>query len=268
MAVVGGKGYIEKLWSDIRTCQQRSDYLHQVYEVFDHQPVCFDDAGYGNPTGTQGDENRMITAQGNYFEYHIIGAGGQTIVAPVFGANGLNIALDQATGEGVEISQGITARSRGAFIVGTAPAFRLKVQASIADASGAAEFAVGFRLVEANQALIDNYDEMACLNMIGTPGSDTFGNINIETILNGGSTSTTDTTDNWADAATVSLTVRVSAAGVVTFEIDDEAPTVTASFTFDTDDVVIPFLYFMHSSDLAGEVNLKLWNCGYDRSVP
>ena len=158
-----GRIYGGKLFADIRASMQRTDYTHQVYEVFDHQPVCFDDAGYGDPTGSEGDENRMITAQGNYFEYHIIGSDGQTIVAPVFGADGLNISLDQGDTEGMEMSQGITARSRGAFIIGTAPAFRLKVQASIADVSGAAEFAIGFRKVEAYQALIDNYDEMACM---------------------------------------------------------------------------------------------------------
>lgn len=251
-----GKIYGGKLLADIREAEQRDDFLHHVYEVFDHQPVCFDDAGYGDPTGSEGDENRMITAQGNYFEYHIIGAGGQTIVAPVFGANGLNIALDQASGEGLEISQGITARSRGAFIIGAAEDFFLRVRASIEDVSGEAEFAVGFRKVEAYQALIDNYDEMAVLNALA-------GDVKIETILNAAATVVTDTTQDWINGATHSLTVKVSKAGVVTFEIDDAAPTVTAAFTFDTADVVQPFLYRMHAADLAGAVNLKSWECGY-----
>lgn len=255
--ILGGR-----LHADVRPSLKRADYLHQVYEVFDAPFVCFNDAGYGDPTGSEGNENRMISAMGNYFEYHIIGSNGQTILCPAFSADGLNIALDQGDTEGMEMSQGITARSRGAFVIGTAPAFRLKVQASIADVSGAAEFAIGFRKVEAYQALLDNYDEMACLN----PQAGVF---NIETILNGGTTGTTDTTEaDWVNGETHSFTVKVSAAGVVTFEIDDEAPTVTAAFTFDDTEVVIPFVHFMHGSDLAGAVNLKLWDCGYDRVVP
>lgn len=262
-----GRIYGGSLYADTRESLKREDYLHYAYDVFDSPFVCFDDAGYGDPTGAAGDENRMISAQGNYFEYHIIGT--QSILCPAFDANGLNISMDQASGDGVELTQGITARSRGAFTCRVAEKpFTFRVQASIADASGAAEFAVGFRKVEAYQAALDDYDELVCLNMIGTPGSDTFGNINIETILNGGTTSTTDTTDNWADAATVSFTVNVSDAGVVTFEIDDAAPTTTAAFTFDNAEVVIPFVYFKHSSDVAGTVYLKSWECRYDRSVP
>ena len=252
-----GKIYGGSVEADVRASLKRGDYTHFVYEVFDHQPACMANIGYGDPTGAAGDENRMITAQGNFFEYHIIGT--QTILAPVFGADGLNIGMDQANGDGVELSQGITARSRGAFVVGTAPTFHFKVQASIADVTGAAEFAVGFRKVEAYQAALDDYDELVCLNMLA-------GDIKIETILNGGTTTTTDTTNNWADAATVKLAVFVSGAGVVTYQIDDAAPTTVAAFTFDNAEVVIPFLYFKHGSDLAGAVNLKLWECQYARA--
>ena len=254
-----GKLYGGRVFADIRYAEQRADYLHHVYEVFDHQPVCFDDAGFGDPTGSAGDENRMITAQGNYFEWHVIGT--QSIFAPVFGANGLNVAFDQTNGDGVEITQGITARSRGAFVVGTAKAFAVRIQFEIDDVTGAAEAAVGFRKAEAYQAALDDYDELACLNMLA-------GDIKVETILNGGTTSTTDTTDNWADEATHSLTVKVDADGAVTFEIDDAAPTATATYSFDEDDVVLPFFYLKQSADLTEEVNFLKWECGYQVSVP
>lgn len=252
-----GKIYGGSVEADIRASLRRGDYTHFVYEVFDHQPACMANVGYGDPTGSAGDELRMITAQGNFFEYHIIGT--QSILAPVFGADGLNIGMDQTSGDGVELGQGITARSRGAFVIDTAPAFHFKVQASIDDVTGAAEFAVGFRKAEAYQAALDDYDELACLNVLA-------GDIKIETILNGGTTTTTDTTDNWADGATVTLDVFVSGAGVVTYEIDGAAPTTVAAFTFDTAEVLIPFLYFKHAADLAEEVNLKLWECGYARA--
>jgi hypothetical protein len=105
---------------------------------------------------------------------------------------------------------------------------------------------------------LDDYDEMAVLNVIS-------GNITIETILNGGSTTSTDTTDNWADAATHELEVRVSAAGVVTYKIDDAAPTVTAAFTFDAGEVLIPFMFFLQANGAqTGALNLIEFECYYD----
>lgn len=213
--------------------------------------------GGGAATGTGGDENAMII-DGEAFEYHILGT--QTIVSPVSHADGLNIGMDQTDNDGVEVSQGITNGSKSAFTVGTSAAFYAKCSFSIADVSGTDDCAFGFRKAEAYQAAIDNYDEMACLNVIS-------GNITIETILNNGATSSTDTTDDWADGEEHTLEVYVSAAGVVTFKIDGAAPTTTATFTFDDAEVVIPFFYFLHASDVAGAVVLTKWEVGYQADL-
>jgi hypothetical protein len=154
----------------------------------------------------------------------------------------------------VEISQGITATSRSAFTVGTHDAF-IRVKLNVADVSGSDDCAVGFRKAEAYQAAIDNYDEMAALNLIS-------GTINIETILNNGATTTTSTTDTVADGVDVELEVRVDNGGVVSYVIDGAAPTTTAAFTFDDGEVIVPFLYFLHATDVAGVVLLKEWECG------
>lgn len=230
--------------------QNQQDRSH-TYETFDVNPVCAGIAG-GASTGTAGDENVMSLGR-NIFEYHILGT--QTITAPSLGSAGLDVSLDQTNNDGVEISQGITARGRHAFVVGTDNAFFLRVKFKIADVSGTDDCAVGFRKAEAYQAAIDNYDEMAALNVIS-------GDISIETILNGGATTTTDTTDDWADGETHELRVDVSAAGVVTYQIDGAAPTTTAAFTFDDAEVVVPFFYFLHASDVAGAVELIEWECG------
>ena len=102
---------------------------------------------------------------------------------------------------------------------------------------------------------MDDYDEMAGLNVIS-------GDIKIETILNDGATTTTDTTDNVADNGTLTGKVLVSAAGVVTYTIGGSAPTSTAAFTFDDAEVVIPFAYFLEDTDIAGAVELSLWEVG------
>ena len=226
-------------------------YVHTYFET---RPLAAKANGAGACTGATGDTNLLMLPWGVPFEYHIKGAG-QTIVCPVIGTAGLDVSLDQTDDEGVELSCGITALSPLAFVVGTDPAFFCRLKFSIADVSGTDDCAFGFRKAEAYQAAIDNYDEMACLNVIS-------GDIKIETILNNGATTTTDTTDNWADAETKTLEVHVSAAGVVTYKINGAAPTVTAAFTFDSGEVLVPFFYFLHAADLAGAVELIEFECG------
>lgn len=235
-----------------KTIQQYDyDRKHTVERFYDN-PVTAKIGG-GAATGTAGDENVLHTAE-NAFEYHIMGT--QTILAPRKTAVGLDIAMDQTDNDGVELTQGILARSKHAFVVGTDPAFFFRVKFKIGDVSGTDDCAIGFRKAEDYQAAIDNYDEMACLNVIS-------GDIKIETILANAATTTTDTTDNWADLETKELKVMVSAAGVVTYEIDGVAPTATAAFTFANGEVVVPFFYFLNASDLVDTLEITEWECGY-----
>ena len=209
-------------------------------------------AAHAAPTGTGGDENIMVMPEGT-LEYHMLGT--QTLLAPLLVATGLDVGLDQTDNDGVEICGGILASNKLTFTVGTDPAFYAKLRFSIADVSGTDDCAFGFRKVEAYQANIDDYDEMAALNVIS-------GNVTIETILNAGATTVTDTTEDWADAAEHELEVRVSAAGVVTYKFDDGTPATVAEFTFDDAEVVVPFFYFLHASDVAGAIVLTHFECG------
>jgi len=97
---------------------------------------------------------------------------------------------------------------------------------------------------------------MAVINVIS-------GVINLETILNGGGTITTDTTNaDWADGETHELEVRVSAAGVVTYKVDNLAPTTVTAFTFDDAEVVVPFFYMLNATNLVDTVILTHFECG------
>jgi hypothetical protein len=72
------------------------------------------------------------------------------------------------------------------------------------------------------------------------------GNIYAETALNNTTATPTDTTDNWGDGEIHELSVYVSKAGVASFKIDGQDPTVnTHSVTFDAADVVTVFGAFM-----------------------
>lgn len=214
--------------------------------------------GGGASSGTAGDTNVLMTRD-NVWEYNIKGT--QTITAPSItnisaGINALNIGMDQTDNDGVELCSGILSGNRMAFLTGTDNAFFCRVRLKIADVSGTDDCAIGFREAETYQANIDDYTDMAVLNVIS-------GDIYIETILNNGATTSTDTTQNWADGETHELKVLVSSAGVVTYQIDGAAPTVTATYTFTTGLYVVPFIFFLHSADVAGAVEILEWECGY-----
>lgn len=225
-----------------------------VYELFQNNGAV-SKVGGGAAGGTAGDRNVLVLPTTS-FEYFILGT--QTITAPTIAAGGgLDMgSMDQTANDGLELNHGINSAQKTAFIVGTDPAFFFRVRFSIADVSGTDDCAIGFRKVEANQANVDDYADMAALNVIS-------GNINIETIVGGAATVTTDTTNNWADGETHELKVLVDADGVVTYEIDGEAPTTTAAYTFTDGLTVMPFFYFLQDIDIAGSVPILTWECGY-----
>ncbi len=233
----------------VRTGDKRS-----TIELFEAAPFfAAAPEGYGNPTGTTGDVNLMKTEE-NIFEYHIKGT--QTILAPVFNTSGLglNVGMDQTSGDGVEITQGITDRSKAAFTVG-ADKFYFEAELSIGDVSGLSECAVGFRKAAAYTANLDDYTDMAALNVQA-------GTVNLETILNNAATTTTDTTEDVADGETVTLKVEVLTDGTCRYYVDDTQVLTSDTFTFDAGDVLVPFLFVLNGADAGDAVNLKSWKVG------
>lgn len=244
------RGRQAKATADAAANTVRSNTL----ESFQCMPViCAGGAAQGAATGTAGDTNLICTGP-NVFEQNVLGT--HTDVLMSYGADGLDIgSVGEAADDGSELTQGITARSKHAFTVGTDGPFYFEVQLSVEDVSGTDDCAIGFRKTEAYATAIDTYTDFAVLNIIS-------GDIKIETALDDEATVTTDTTQNLADNGTVTLRVEVDRAGKVTYKIDGSTPTVTAAYTFNSGDVVIPFLFFLNHTDVAGAVNLKQWNCG------
>lgn len=252
--VVGGQNA-----QDLSPAAVRDQNYKFVYDRFSARPIFQDQDGDGSPTGSAGDEN-IIVSEGYHFEYHVIGT--QTILFPAYSAaKGLQLVQDETSGDGSEVSLGLGSNGRGAFTVGTDKCY-FKAKLELNDVSGIAECAVGFRRQAAYQAAIDNYTDMAVINIQAAV-------INIETILNNAATTTTDTTlTDWVDDATHDLEVRVDSSGVVTFRYDDAVPTVTAAFTFDDGDVIMPFIYQTLGVTAANNIYVKEWQSGIgDRSV-
>ena len=213
----------------------------------------------GVPTGATGDENLMVMQQGEILEQHINGAG-QTIIAPVMDATGLLISLDLTNDEGAEYAWGILGTNRHAYTIGTDAAFFFKCKIKIADATGADPVYIGFRKQEAYQGTFTAYTDYAFIGVEETQNSEL---ITIADELNSGGTTYTNTTDAWTDGQTKTLTVNVSAAGVVTYLIDGVAPTATHAFTFDNGDVVMPCIHFLHGAAAPGAIHLIDMECGY-----
>lgn len=228
-------------------------YMKEEFRV---QPICMAlNATAALPSGTAAARNVAMFGP-NVIEYTALGT--QTIIGlGSLATTGCSVSGDQTDNDGREIvfAGDITARAPFAFVVGSA--FYAKLKFSIAVVAGTDDCAFGFRKAEAYQANIDDYADMAVLNVIS-------GNITIETILNGGATGTLDTTNNWLDTETHELRVDVAASGAVTYQIDGAAPLVTTAFTMDAGDTVLPFMYFLHANaSQAGAIILKEFECSY-----
>lgn len=228
-----------------------------IFENFQQNPVT-SKVGGGAAGGTAGNRNALILPT-TAFEYGILGT--QTITAPVITAAGLNLgSMDQLADDGLELNHGILASQIPSFLIGTDQAFFLRARFSIGSVAGTDDCAVGFRGVAANQANIDDYSDMAVLNVIS-------GDIVIETIKAGAATVTTDTTQNWADGATHELRINVDAEGNVTYMIDGAAPTVTAAYQFTDALNVMPFFFFLQATVPTSSVPLMIWECGYQNGL-
>ena len=226
--------------------------LEQIYR-FGSPPIILD---YEHATaqlvdGTAGDQTIHSYADGLQITFFPIV--GQVIDKPAAATSGMDYAYDQVDNDGFQwvMSDSVCKGREGMdrFTVGK-QAFSAELEFLITDVSGTDDCAFGFAKVDVHRAAIDDCDEMAVLNVIS-------GDITIETVLNNGTTTSTATTDNWANTEVHSLKVLVSKAGAVTYKIDGVAPSTTATFSFDAGEVVTPMMYVLQASDLAGSMILR-----------
>jgi hypothetical protein len=257
---MGGEGkFIDGLMmGDVKVTGTIKDDNAKNYclEKFRVQPICqVINATTANPSGTA-DTSNIARFDKQSFEY--VAKGTQTIIGlGALAATGLSVGGDQTDNDGREINfgGGYITRPLRTYVVGTPFFARLKF--SIATVAGTDDCAFGFRKVAAYGTNFDDYTDVASLNVIS-------GNIYIETILNNATTTSTDTTQNWADGESHELRVDVDADGVATFMIDGAEPTVTASVTLDAGDSMIPFMFFLQANaSQAGAIVLEEFESSY-----
>ena len=212
----------------------------------------------GAPTGTAGDLNALITGY-SQFQWNVIGT--QTILAPTLDAFGLNLVQDAAAaGDGLELSTGVSSLNPFQYTIGTDAAFFLRGQFKVQDASGTNPLIIGFRKLAAFDATLANYTDFASIGIVGTANPNT---IKIQTQIATGGVVATDTTQTFADGATVMFEIYVSSTGVVTYKINGAAPTVTAAYTFANGTIVVPFVRFVQAADLTTQASCNYLECGF-----
>ena len=211
------------------------------------------------PTGSNGDVNLMYMQDGCLMEQFIIGT--QTIIAPRMTANGLNLALDNTMAEGSEYNFGARNNAKHAYTIGTSDAFFIEATIYVEDLSGCDPLMVGFRKVEANNATLASYTDYACIGLNQTTSAT---NVVILDELNSGGQTATDTTDAWGgDGSAQTVKVLVSGAGVVTFEVGGSAASAAPAYTFDSGDVVMPFIHFLQGADVTTTIGLQNLKIGF-----
>lgn len=192
---------------------------------------------------------------------------GTQTTAPTIVAAGLDIGGVATDDIGHEIFSHFAGATGRPFVVGHDPAFYFKATLTIADISGTDTLLIGFRRAEVNNGTLASYADYigVGVNTAANPGA-----LKLISEVNGSAPSNypVDTTQTLADATLLTVKVKVSAAGAVTFELATgsnalAAPTVTEAATLDDGDPVIPFIHFLNSSDLAGSVVIGSWEAGY-----
>lgn len=256
-----------------------------TYEAFDSLPSFSAALGNGAAVGTTGAINQIRTQSGVY-EAVILGLG-QTIIVPVFDAVtglGLNIAQDQVSTEGTEISftpNIVTSgggRAKHGFIVGgtgseTRPFFA-QITVRPGDSSGIAEGFFGFIKMEAYATALASYTEYAGISLVG---SGVTAQIRLKTRLASGTAGDVDTTQTVADALSCTYRVEVDpvtrkvrfrfGTGLTQAQIDRgdvPFPTVTKSdFAFTSGVILRPAFFFLNGADLVDTLYLQNFQCGY-----
>jgi hypothetical protein len=176
--------------------------------------------------------------------------------------NGLNIdTITGATSKSIEITEGNTVNAKNAFVIGTSPAFFVKVGFNIATLADVVSLTMGFRKVQTYQAtLLTGYTDYAC---IGVQNSVANGEIQIQTQVGSGGETKTDTTQAATAATIFTVQANVSSGGVVTYLFNGSAPTVTAAYTFTSALTVVPFIVYTTASGAHAEVDLVSYQCGF-----
>jgi hypothetical protein len=194
-------------------------------------------------------------------------------LTPDMDAGSLDIAGDVVDNDGAYLIWGLNGASGKPFTIGRDPAFYMCTTYALSGTTTTTVSGIdqnvmaGFMEVGNNEAWNADFEarnSYAGIGVLGTASSGlTLEDIYIKTEDDGAGVVSTDTTDSCTENVTQTLCAYVSSAGVVTYTIDGSAPTVTASYTFDDNINVVPFITYLHTADVADEIDIYSVSVGY-----
>lgn len=223
------------------------------FDNFKFQPISAK-VGGGAATGTAGDNNVLFT-QLNAWQWNVIGT--QTILAPSNDTYGLNLVQDVTAGDGIELCLGQDANNPATYTVGTDNAISYEMEFKVQDVSGCNPLIIGLRKVQAFDATLANYTDFAAIGIVGTAG-----HLQTQTQIATGGVVTTDSTQLAVDGTAFRVKINVSSAGVVTYQINSQAPTVVAAYTFANGLQIMPFIRFVQAADLTTSASTDYFSLG------
>lgn len=207
--------------------------------------------------------NNIYLQEGLIMEMYNITA--QTLGVPKIAASGLNIGGDATNSDGLELNFGVLANNRFAFVSQTSLAFFVEATFVVTTVANIDPLWIGFRRNNANNATFTNYTDAAFIGLYPTTAATV---AIVGQNLNAAGFVYTNTTNAWANGATVKVRVNVAANGAVTYLINDVAPVVApAAFTFDAGDVIIPCIHLVQDAGGNTPVYMTQFACGFQATT-
>src|SRR5574343_516712 len=214
--------------------------LYEDFTVYEDGEgvVCRDESGLGACSGNAA-LAPFICALGDGHKFVWMPLLQQDIV-PDMDAGSLDIGADQTDNDGAMLLWGLAGATGRPYVIGSDPAFYMCTTAAFADATGIDQnIMAGLVVVASGDAFNADFealDEYAGIGILGTAA---------------------------AGVTAEDITIKTETDGAATYTVNGSAPTTTAAYSFRDDVSVVPFITYLHTNDLAGEIDLYKVEVGY-----
>ena len=230
---------------------------NNLFDNFAYNPVSAQVAG-GAASGTAGHTNVMNTKK-NSFEYFVLGT--QTVLAPSLDSAGfgMNFTMTNTSNQGLEMTLGVLASSPASFLIGTSAAFFIRANFTVTTTGNVNPLLIGFRKAQAYNATLSTYTDFAAIGIVGTADPN---ELETQTQIGSAGVVSTDTTQTIADGTVFNLALFVDKSGNVTYQFNEQTPTVVAAYQFTAGLTVVPF-FRMLLRGASAQVSCNYFEVGY-----
>lgn len=264
-----GRSFRGNDWVKYRYTEFQGPALGMVFADVSATP---DLIASGSPATVGAGDINTLWSGGYGWQYFVNADFAGAVPQVIHNATGLAFSVDATNNDGIEFApilaetialaagvhdgsiaapartvNGFTARSEDMFV---------RVQLTLEDVSALDFVSLGFRLSQLPQTTLAGYTDYYVVNINN-------GALETRSKRNNGTESVTLSTETVADAGTLTVEVRVNRSGVAQALVRGALiASGQAGFTFDSGDLLIPFLLIQADSGDGGAVELSLWESG------